>query len=209
MEIILKYFPDLTEAQQSQFAMLKNLYEDWNAKINLISRKDIEHLYEHHVLHSLAIAKFLNFRDGSEILDIGTGGGFPGIPLAILFPNVKFHLIDSTLKKIKVVQEVINALVLKNASAQQIRVEEMKNAKYDFIVTRAVADMAQLRSWTYNRFKTKQQNPMPNGLISLKGGRVGQEIKALPKGEYAESYPITDFFKEEYFEEKYVVYMQA
>jgi 16S rRNA (guanine527-N7)-methyltransferase len=209
MEIILKYFPKLTEAQQGQFAMLKPLYEDWNAKVNLISRKDIDHLYEHHVLHSLAIARFLTFTAGSEVLDIGTGGGFPGIPLAILFPDTKFHLVDGTLKKIKVVEEVIQALGLKNARAEQVRVEELKGARYDFVVTRAVADMAQLRNWTYNRFKHKHQNPMPNGLIALKGGRVEQEIKALPKGEYTETCPISDFFEEPYFEEKYIVYLQA
>ncbi|MCB0519289.1 MAG: 16S rRNA (guanine(527)-N(7))-methyltransferase RsmG [Lewinellaceae bacterium] len=209
MELILKYFPDLTASQRRHFEMLGDLYKDWNAKVNLISRKDIGNLYERHVLHSLAIAKAFKFSDGSEILDVGTGGGFPGVPLAIILPEVGFHLIDGTLKKVKVVQEVVQALGLENARAQQVRVEELKNARYDFIVTRAVAEMEQLRTWTLNRFKTKQQNPMPNGLIALKGGNVIHEMKALPKGEYTETHPIKNFFKEPYFEEKYVVYLQA
>jgi 16S rRNA (guanine527-N7)-methyltransferase len=209
MEIITKYFPDLDEGQRQRFLALKGIYEDWNAKINLISRKDIENLYERHVLHSLAIAKILHFKAGAEILDIGTGGGFPGIPLAIFFPETRFYLIDGTMKKIKVVKEVIQALELKSARAQQIRAEELKGVKFDFVVTRAVADLAQLKFWTYRLFKTKHQHALPNGLIALKGGDVKKEIAALPKGEYAEIYPISDFFEEEYFKEKYVVYVQG
>jgi 16S rRNA (guanine527-N7)-methyltransferase len=210
MQIIEKYFPDLTDHQRQRFQMLDPLYRDWNAKVNLVSRKDIDNLYERHVLHSLAIAKLIRFRPGAEILDVGTGGGFPGVPLAILMPEVKFHLIDGTLKKIKVVQDVIEQLGLENARAEQVRAEELKNARYDFVVTRAVAELNMLRQWTSQRlFKTKESHTLPNGLIALKGGNLKAEIKALPKGEYTETYPISDFFEEEYFQEKYVVYLQA
>lgn len=210
MQIIEKYFPDLTDQQRQYFQMLDPLYRDWNAKVNLVSRKDIDNLYERHVLHSLAIAKLIRFRPGAEILDVGTGGGFPGVPLAILMPEVKFHLIDGTLKKIKVVQDVIEQLGLENARAEQIRAEELKNARYDFVVTRAVAELNMLRQWTSQRlFKTKESHTLPNGLIALKGGNLKAEIKALPKGEYTETYPISDFFEEEYFQEKYVVYLQG
>jgi 16S rRNA (guanine527-N7)-methyltransferase len=210
MQIIEKYFPNLTDEQRQQFAALDAIYRDWNAKVNLISRKDIDHLYEHHVLHSLAIARLIQFKPDAEILDVGTGGGFPGIPLAILMPDVKFHLIDGTLKKIKVVQDVIEQLGLENAKAEQIRAEELKKVQYDFVVTRAVAELNQLRLWTSQRlFKTKESHTLPNGLIALKGGKIKAEIKAIPKGEYTETYPISDFFEEEYFKEKYVVYLQG
>jgi 16S rRNA (guanine527-N7)-methyltransferase len=210
MQLIEKYFPDLTDEQRKQFAALDGIYRDWNAKVNLISRKDIDHLYEHHVLHSLAIAKLLRFKPGAEILDVGTGGGFPGIPLAILMPDVQFHLIDGMLKKVKVVQDVIEQLGLTNAKAQQVRAEELKNARYDFVVTRAVAELNQLRLWTSQRLlKTKESHQLPNGLIALKGGNIRAEIKALPKGEYAEATPVSDFFEEEYFKEKFVVYLQG
>lgn len=210
MQIIEKYFPNLTNEQRQQFAALDAIYRDWNAKVNLISRKDIDHLYEHHVLHSLAIARLIQFKPDAEILDVGTGGGFPGIPLAILMPEVKFHLIDGTLKKIKVVQDVIEQLGLKNAKAEQIRAEELKKMQYDFVVTRAVAELNQLRLWTSQRlFKTKESHTLPNGLIALKGGKIKAEIKAIPKGEYTETYPISDFFEEEYFKEKYLVYLQG
>jgi 16S rRNA (guanine527-N7)-methyltransferase len=210
MQIIEKYFPDLTDEQRKQFAALDGIYRDWNAKVNLISRKDIDHLYEHHVLHSLAIAKLLRFKAGAEILDVGTGGGFPGVPLAILMPDVQFHLIDGMLKKVKVVQDVIEQLGLTNAKAQQVRAEELKNARYDFVVTRAVAELNQLRLWTSQRLlKTKESDKLPNGLIALKGGNIRMEIKALPKGEYAEATPVSDFFEEEYFQEKFVVYLQG
>ncbi|MBI5916696.1 MAG: 16S rRNA (guanine(527)-N(7))-methyltransferase RsmG [Bacteroidetes bacterium] len=209
MQIIRKYFPDLSDEQQRHFEALEELYQDWNAKVNLISRQDIGNLYERHVLHSLAIAKVLKFNDGADILDIGTGGGFPGVPLAILMPNARFHLIDGTLKKINVVQDVIQSLGLKNAKAQQVRVEELKNVRYDFVVTRAVAEINQLRLWSQRLLKTKESHPMPNGLIALKGGNIRAEMKALPKGEYTETYPISGFFEEEYFKEKYVVYLQG
>jgi len=210
MQIIEKYFPDLTAEQRQQFADLDRLYRDWNAKVNLISRKDIENLYERHVLHSLAIAKLMRFKPGAEILDIGTGGGFPGVPLAILMPETKFHLIDGTLKKIKVVQDVIEQLGLTNAKAEQVRAEELKQTRFDFVVTRAVAELDQLRLWTAQRlYKPKESHSLPNGLIALKGGNLKAEIKALPKGEYTETYPISDFFEEAYFQEKYMVYLQA
>jgi 16S rRNA (guanine527-N7)-methyltransferase len=209
MEVITKYFPDLSPEQLHQFQALDVLYRDWNAKVNLISRKDIDNLYLHHVLHSLAIARLIRFNASAEILDIGTGGGFPGIPLAILMPDVRFHLVDSTLKKIKVVEDVIRSLGLKNTKAQQIRVEELKGARFDFVVTRAVAELNQLRLWSVRLLKNKQTHAFPNGLIALKGGNIQAEIKALPKGEYTENYPVSDFFKEEYFQEKFVVYLQG
>ena len=210
MQIIEKYFPDLTDEQRQRFGALDAIYRDWNAKVNLVSRKDIDHLYEHHVLHSLAIAKLLQFKPGAEILDVGTGGGFPGIPLAILMPDVQFHLIDGMLKKVKVVQDVIEQLGLTNAKAQQVRAEELKNARYDFVVTRAVAELNLLRQWTSQRLlKPKESHPLPNGLIALKGGKIREEIKALPKGEYVETTPVSDFFEEDYFKEKYLVYLQG
>ena len=185
------------------------LYPEWNAKVNLISRKDIDNLYERHILHSLSIAKEFNFVAGTEILDIGTGGGFPGIPLAVFFPEVTFHLIDGTLKKIKVVQDIIEKLSLENATAQQVRAEELKKRKFDFITARAVAPLPQLKIWGQKFFKQRGMNPMPNGLIALKGGNVKLEIKALPKGEYTEVYPISEYFEEDYFKEKYIIYLQA
>jgi 16S rRNA (guanine527-N7)-methyltransferase len=209
MDIITKYFPGLDDLQLQRFQALDPLYRDWNAKVNLISRKDIENLYERHVLHSLAIAKMLKFNPGAEILDLGTGGGFPGIPLAILMPEVKFLLIDGTLKKIKVVQDVIEKLELTNAKAQQMRAEELKNLKFDFVVTRAVAELSQLRIWSQRIFKMKHTHAIPNGLIALKGGNIRQEAQALPKGEYVEMRPVSDFFEEEYFKEKYAVYLQG
>jgi 16S rRNA (guanine527-N7)-methyltransferase len=209
MELIKKYFPKLSEKQLEQFAALDELYRDWNSKINLISRKDIDNLYERHILHSLAIAKFTSFRPGAEILDVGTGGGFPGIPLAIFFPEVKFHMIDGTKKKIMVVQDVIEKLGLQNATAQQVRAEELKGREFDYVVTRAVAVLPTLLQWCQKLFKKEGRHAIPNGLLSLKGGNVKNEIKSLPKGEYAEAYPISKFFKEEFFEGKYVVYLQG
>lgn len=208
MDFITKYFSDLSAQQVRQFEALGPLYSAWNARVNLISRKDIENLYSHHVLHSLAIARVLAFKPGAEVLDIGTGGGFPGIPLAILFPQTNFHLIDGTLKKIRVVQDVIGQLELNNVTAAQVRAEELKGRKFDFVVSRAVAALPQLFEWSRRLFKNEQQHFIPNGLLALKGGNVAKEIKALPKGEYAEAYPISDFFDEPFFEEKYVVYVQ-
>lgn len=208
MEQILSYFPDLTEEQQAQFQQLGALYEEWNQKINVISRKDIENLYIRHVLHSLAIPPVVRFRTGAEILDLGTGGGFPGIPLAIMYPNVNFTLIDGIRKKITVVQEVADAIGLKNITAQQMRAEELKGKRFDFIVTRAVAKLDKLLPWCSRLIKSKHQHVLPNGILALKGGDVHSEVKELPKGNYTEIYPINDFFKEEEFKEKYVIYVQ-
>ncbi len=209
MTEILKYFPKLTLEQQNQFAALLPLYSEWNEKINVVSRKDIENLNLHHVLHSLAIAKTTGFKDGSHILDLGTGGGFPGIPLAILYPSVSFLLVDSTAKKIRVVQEVATALGLKNVEAQHIRVEDIKGVQFDFVVTRAVSSLDQLFRWSRRLIKNKHINALPNGILALKGGNIREEVKALGKGQYVEITNISKFFEEEYFEEKVVAYVQG
>lgn len=204
MEIIKNYFPELTEKQTAQFAALYDLYTDWNAKINVISRKDIENLYPHHVLHSLGITKMLRFKDGSEVMDLGTGGGFPGIPLAILFPNVRFHLVDSIGKKIKVAQAVAGAIGLDNVGFRHARGEEEKGL-FDFVVSRAVMPLADLVKIVRKNIKKEQANALPNGLICLKGGELQHEI--LPFRNQAVSVNLHDFFKEEYFETKKVVYI--
>lgn len=210
MEEILRYFPNLTEAQQIQFAQLDELYRDWNAKINVISRKDIDHLYAHHVIHSLAIAKVVQFKPGAEVLDIGTGGGFPGIPLAILFPETKFTLMDGTRKKITVVQEVANGIGLQNVTALHMRVEEYKLQKFDFAVSRAVAPLEKLVEWSFRLIKQRdQKHILPNGLIALKGGDIQAERKALPRGFYTEVYPLSKFFQDDYYIEKVAIYVQA
>ncbi|MEO0041482.1 MAG: hypothetical protein RL329_930 [Bacteroidota bacterium] len=208
MESILSYFPNLTDLQKQQFEALMPLYMDWNAKINVISRKDMDNLYLHHVLHSLAIAKYVPFRDGAAILDLGTGGGFPGIPLAILYPNVKFVLTDSIAKKIKVVQEVSTALELKNVTALAVRSEEVKE-KFDFVVTRAVATYDKLALWSLKSLKRKQQHGIPNGIIALKGGNVREEFKLITGKPYFELIPIQTWFNEAYFDEKFVTYLQG
>ena len=209
MTEILKYFPNLTPEQQNQFAALLPLYTEWNEKINVVSRKDIDNLNLHHVLHSLAIAKIMGFKDGSHILDLGTGGGFPGIPLAILYPSVNFLLVDSTAKKIRVVQEVATALGLKNVEAQHIRVEDIKGVQFDFVVTRAVTVLDQLFRWSRRLIKNKHINILPNGIIALKGGNIREEVKALGKGQYVDVTPISKIFEEDYFEEKVVAYIQG
>lgn len=203
MEEILKYFPDLTEKQIEQFSKLEELYKDWNEKINVISRKDIDELYVKHVLHSLGIAKVMKFKAGSDVLDVGTGGGFPGIPLAILFPEVQFHLVDSIQKKINVVQEVANALGLENVKAEANRVEKLKT-KYDFIVSRAVTQMPKFVGWVRNKMKQEQKNLLPNGILYLKGGDLSEELKEFPD---AVLYPLSDIFEQEFFETKKVVYL--
>ena len=209
MTEILKYFLNLTPEQQNQFAALLPLYTEWNEKINVVSRKDIDNLNLHHVLHSLAIAKIMGFKDGTHILDLGTGGGFPGIPLAILYPSVNFLLVDSTAKKIRVVQEVATALGLKNVEGQHIRVEDIKGVQFDFVVTRAVTSLDQLFRWSRRLIKNKHINILPNGILALKGGNIREEIKALGKGQYVEVTPISKFFAEDYFEEKVVAYVQG
>ncbi len=206
MEEILKYFPDLTERQREQFAALYDLYEDWNGKINVISRKDIENLYLHHVLHSLAIAKSVSFRKGTRVLDFGTGGGFPGIPLAIMFPDTSFRMIDGTGKKIRVVNEVAQSLGLKNVEAVHLRGEEEKG-KYDFVVSRAVMPLPDLMKIIKKNFSKEQRNSLPNGLLCLKGGNIEAEMH--PYRRIAEAVEITNWFGEDWFKDKYVIYVPA
>lgn len=204
MELILKYFPHLTDSQKAQFEALYALYIDWNEKINVISRKDIENLYEHHVLHSLAIAEIIQFKPGTAVLDVGTGGGFPGIPLAIMFPETNFVLIDSIGKKIKVGTEVSTAIGLKNVTLKHLRVQDEKE-KFDFVVSRAVMPLGDLVQLVKKNISKKQQNALPNGLICLKGGELQQEI--LPFKNVAELFDVTEFFKEEFFKTKKAVYV--
>ena len=204
MELIQKYFPNLTEKQKEQMAALKDLYTDWNAKINVISRKDIDNLYEHHVLHSLAIMKALRFKAGSNVLDFGTGGGFPGIPLAIMMPDVNFKLIDGTGKKIRVVEEVASAIGLENVTAEHLRGEDEKG-KYDFVVSRAVMPLPDLVKIVKKNISQKQHNAMLNGVLVLKGGNVDAEIHPYRKN--VEVSPISNWFEEEWFKEKNVIYL--
>ena len=203
MEEILKYFPYLTELQKEQFIKLDILYHDWNAKINVISRKDIDELYTKHILHSLGIAKITIFEPGTFVLDVGTGGGFPGIPLAILFPETRFYLIDVIAKKIKVVQAVAEALELKNVKAEQIRAELVKG-DFDFIVSRAVTNMPDFVSWIKDKIKKKSKHELRNGILYLKGGDLTEELKDFPK---ATEYNLSDFFEDEFFETKKVVHL--
>ncbi len=203
MELILKYFPDLTDNQVNQFAKLQDLYADWNSKINVVSRRDIDELYLRHVLHSLGIAKIQSFLPGSKILDVGTGGGFPGIPLAILFPEVKFHLVDSIGKKIKVVEEVVEGLQLRNVKATNARVEETKG-EYDFIVSRAVAQMETFVHWVKGKIAKKNNHELRNGILYLKGGDLEEELKLYTT---AKIYSLEDIFEEEFFETKSVVHL--
>lgn len=205
MEQLIQHFPKLTEKQLAQFAQLKELYTFWNNQINVISRKDLDHFYERHVLHSLAIAKVMTFQPGSSIMDIGTGGGFPGIPLAILFPESKFHLVDSIGKKIKVVKEIAQALELTNVKATHGRAEDIKE-QFDFIVSRAVTAMQNFLPWTRNRFKKEQKNAYPNGIFYLKGGDLTDELKDIK--EDIEIVEISKFFPGEFFETKKVVYVR-
>ena len=205
MKTILKHFPDLTPKQIQQFEQCEALYKHWNEQINVISRKDIEHLYEHHILHSLAIAKVIPFKSKTKILDVGTGGGFPGIPLAILFPDVDFVLADSIGKKIKVVKEVAAALGLTNVRAMHIRAEDI-DEKFDFIVSRAVTTLPEFMTWIRNKYSVKSFNYINNGLLYLKGGDIKDEIASV-KGK-AKVYNISDFFEEEFFQTKKVVYVK-
>lgn len=203
-QLILTYFPDLTEKQIEQFDRLEELYQEWNAKINVISRKDMDQFYIHHVLHSLGIAKVMSFQPGTKILDIGTGGGFPGIPLAILFPDTHFHLVDSIGKKITVVKEVAKALKLGNVEAQQARAESMVR-KYDFVISRAVTRMINFYPWVKGKIKREDFNEFQNGILYLKGGDVDEEMEELDKS-YV-TYHLSEYFKEDFFETKKVVYM--
>lgn len=202
--LIQSYFPNLSEKQIEQFERLQSLYEEWNAKINVISRKDMDQIYIHHVLHSLGIAKVMGFQPGTKVLDIGTGGGFPGIPLAILFPDTHFHLVDSIGKKITVVKEVARALKLSNVEAQQARAENLVR-KYDFVISRAVTRMINFYPWVKGKIKKEDFNEFPNGILYLKGGDIDEEMEELDKS-YV-TYHLSDYFNEEFFETKKVVYM--
>ena len=204
MDIILKYFPKLTERQREQFAALLPLYEEWNAQINVISRKDMEHFYEHHVLHSLAIAKVMSFAPMSEVLDVGTGGGFPGVPLAIMFPDARFTLIDSIGKKIKVVSDVIDRLDLTNTKAMQIRAEQL-DGEYDFVVSRAVTTLGEFVPWVKKKISKTQYNALHNGILYLKGGDLTNELFTFRHK--VKTWDISDFFEEEFFETKKVIYL--
>jgi 16S rRNA (guanine527-N7)-methyltransferase len=205
MTLLSSYFPDLSPEQIRQFEALEGLYQTWNAQINVISRKDTDHFYERHVLHSLAIAKIVQFLPGSSVLDIGTGGGFPGIPLAILFPEVQFHLVDSIGKKIKVVQEVAASLGLQNVQASHARAETIKD-RYDFIVSRAVTQMPVFLTWVKGKSAKKNLHNLKNGVLYLKGGDLSEELAGLRYP--VKEFPISEFYKEEFFETKKVVYVQ-
>lgn len=204
MNEILKYFPLLSEEQQRQYAALYDLYSDWNSKINVISRKDIDNLYEHHILHSLAIAKFIGFKAGTNILDFGTGGGFPGIPLAIMFPEVNFKLIDGTGKKIKVATEIAKAIGLKNVVAEHLRGEDERE-KYDFIVSRAVMQLSDMIRLMRKNISRTQHNALPNGFITLKGGDLTEETK--PYKNIANVLPLSEWFDEDWFKGKNIIYI--
>ena len=212
LDLISTYFPKLSETQQAHLGQLPALYTDWNTRINVVSRQDIENLTERHILHSLAIAAFFQFNEGSNILDLGTGGGFPGIPLAIVFPEVQFTLIDGTGKKIKVVQEIAEALGLQNVTAKHLRAEEVTpKSGFDFVVTRAVAALPQLLQWAQPLLSRRHQNAYPNGILALKGGDIKAELKLLPgkANDYTEVFPIHEKFDRPFFEEKWIVYVQG
>lgn len=204
IEVILKYFPELSQNQKKQFEQLQSLYEHWNGQINVISRKDIDLLYERHVLHSLGIAKAMEFKPSTKIMDVGCGGGFPGIPLAILFPECTFYLVDSIGKKIKVVNEIANAIGLKNLKAEHKRAEEVKE-KFEFIVSRAVTEFPSFYKWVQNKISNKQFNILPNGILYLKGGDLTDELKPFEKRVVI--YELNKYFSEEFFETKKVVYL--
>ncbi len=204
MELIQRYFPNLSELQYKQLKALGELYSDWNAKINVISRKDMEHFYERHVLHSLAIAKVIQFKPETQILDVGTGGGFPGVPLAILFPEVSFHLVDSIGKKIKVVQEVSNALELTNLSAEHARAEQV-SGQFDFVVSRAVTRLTEFYPWVQNKFNKKSFNDLDNGILYLKGVDLMEEFDQLKKP--YQLFSLKDYYTEEWFESKGLVFV--
>jgi len=204
LQIIEKYFPSLTEMQKEQFTQLKPLYEEWNAQINVISRKDVDCLYERHILHSLSIAKFIKFKEGTKLMDLGCGGGFPGIPLAILFPEVSFTMIDSIGKKIKVVQEIANAIGLKNVQAHSMRAEKVKDS-FDFVITRAVAPMMDLVKWTRKNYIKEQRHAIENGVIALKGGDLSQELASW--GNRKTTVNLSDYFEEDFFETKKIIHV--
>ena len=203
MELILKYFPNLTETQIQQFTALESLYKDWNAKINVVSRKDIDALYLRHVLHSLSIAKVIRFSDQSSILDVGTGGGFPGVPLAIMFPNCQFHLVDRINKKLKVIDAVCDAIELTNVKTTHSRVEAI-DTTFDFIVSRAVTAMPEFTKWVKGKIARKQRNELKNGILYLKGGDLTEELKQYTN---VKAFLLSDYFEEDFFESKKVIYL--
>ena len=203
-DLLIKYFPDITPAQRQQFEQLPELYNYWNNQINVISRKDIEQLYERHVLHSLGIAKIISFLPGEKVLDVGTGGGFPGIPLAILFPETQFYLVDSIGKKIKVVQEVASALGLQNVKAAHLRAEQV-DEKFDFVISRAVTRLKEFYPWVKGKFGKRSKNTLPNGILYLKGGDLEQEI--AESGLFVQQFNLKDYFREEFFDTKQVIYV--
>jgi len=203
-DLLIKYFPDITPAQRQQFEQLPELYNHWNNRINVISRKDIDQLYERHVLHSLGIAKIISFLPGEKVLDVGTGGGFPGIPLAILFPETQFYLVDSIGKKIKVVQEVASALGLQNVKAAHLRAEQV-DEKFDFVVSRAVTRLKEFYPWVKGKFNKQSKNKLPNGILYLKGGDLEQEI--TESGLFVQQFNLKDYFREEFFDTKQVIYV--
>ena len=210
METIKQYFPGISDQQLQQLEQLGALYKEWNQKINVISRKDIDNVYKHHILHAMAIAKLIRFVPTANVLDLGTGGGLPGIPLAILFPETHFHCVDGTGKKIKVVEEISGSLGLKNVQPQHIRAEQLRKKSYDFVVCRAVASLDKLVHWSMPLIHFQQKHAMPNGLLTLKGGtQIRQEMDDLPRGTYIEIYPLSKFYADPYFEEKVIVYVQA
>lgn len=204
-EIIFKYFPELTESQKQQFTQLGELYNYWNNQINVISRKDMDNFYLHHVLHSLSIAKVIEFKNYTEIMDAGTGGGFPGIPLAIIFPEAKFYLVDSIGKKIKVVNEVVQSLGLKNVEAEQQRIEQVSRT-FDFIISRTVTSLPDFLRWTSYKFHNKSSNQIPNGILYLKGGEIQKELNEIKKFK-KKTYTISDYFEEDNFETKKLVHI--
>lgn len=209
MEALLdKYFPNIDLVQKEQLLRLPEIYTDWNEKVNLISRKDIHNIGLHHIFHSIILFKFLNFKPGTRVLDLGTGGGFPGIPLSILMPEVNFTLIDGTLKKIRVVQDVAEKLKLQNVTANQMRAEEHKG-KYDFVITRAVASMTQLIIWSSHLIDTNDRNALPNGIIAYKGGNIEKELRNLSSNYFYDVMEISEKFDEPWFREKYLVYLQV
>tara|TARA_B100001094_G_C18152611_1_gene784532 strand:+ start:45 stop:674 length:630 start_codon:yes stop_codon:yes gene_type:complete len=206
INLILKYFPGLTENQKNQFSQLKDLYKEWNSQINVISRKDIDELYSRHILHSLGIAKIIQFKPGTSIMDVGTGGGFPGIPLAILFPECNFYLVDTIGKKIKVVNAITEALELKNVEGVQKRAEKVKY-EFDFIVSRAVTYLPKFNNWIKGKFSNKSFNDIPNGLLYLKGGDLDEELKKA--GKPHQSFELKNYFSEDFFETKKVIYIKS
>lgn len=208
LDLLHKYFSGLSSRQTQQLEQLGPLYREWNQKINVISRKDIDNLYVHHILHAMAIAKVVDFAPGASVLDLGTGGGLPGIPLAILFPETQFLLIDGTRKKLKVVDAIREATGLENVKTRHIRAEELRQ-RFDFVVCRAVARLDKLVEWSLRLLHDKQQHALPNGLITLKGGNIQPELRSLPGGHYVEVFPLSDFYEEEYYQEKYAIYVQG